>query len=66
MLLALIGYRTYIFSGLALLFTMVITGSAEGVFELAPFTLMICKMGLAAVLPLIPIFMRKAIEDMKK
>ena len=61
MLLFKPGNRTYILSALALLCAVLLQGDAQGVYTLAPMLRITLTMALTLILPLVPVFIRKAI-----
>ena len=60
------GSRTYILSGLALVMALLLQGEAQGVFTLNPMLEMVLTLGLTLVIPLVPIYIRKAITNMER
>ena len=59
----LTGYRTYIVSALCGVLAILIQADAQGVFVLAPLVKLTFNFLLVIMLPFIPIFLRKGIED---
>lgn len=57
------GTRTYILSVVALVMALALQGSAQGLITLAPMLKMGLSLGLTLVVPLIPVYIRKAITD---
>ena len=60
------GRRTYILSGLALVSALLLQAHAQGVLDLAPMVKLTLSFVLTVVAPLLPIFIRKAIEAIEK
>ena len=59
------GSRTYILSGLALLCALILQAESQGVLELAPLLKITLTFALTVILPLVPVFIRKAIAQMR-
>ena len=59
------GSRTYILSGLALLCALVLQAESQGVLHLAPLLKTTLTFALTLILPLVPVFIRKAIAQMR-
>ena len=59
------GNRTYILSGLALLCALILQAEGQGVLELAPLLKITLTFTLTVILPLVPVFIRKAIAQMR-
>ncbi|MFB0515822.1 MAG: hypothetical protein ACETWG_04350 [Candidatus Neomarinimicrobiota bacterium] len=59
------GTRTYILSGLALLSALLLQAHSQGVLSLAPMVKLLLTFVLTVVLPLVPVFIRKAIAAME-
>lgn len=66
MLTALIGNRTYILSILALVLALILQADTQGILVLVPMLKMTFAMVLTIIVPLIPVFMRVAVEKMRK
>ncbi|MCK4577808.1 MAG: hypothetical protein KAU50_03390 [Candidatus Marinimicrobia bacterium] len=64
MLLFKPGNRTYILSALSLIIAVLLQGDAQGVYTLAPLLRITLTMALTIMLPLVPVFIRKAIAAM--
>lgn len=63
MLKALVGYRTYIASVLACILAILIQADSSGIIHIAPMLRLVCDFLLVLIVPTIPIFLRKAIEN---
>jgi hypothetical protein len=59
------GNRTYILSGLALLCALVLQADSQGVLHIAPLLKITLTFALTVILPLVPVFIRKAIAEMR-
>lgn len=59
------GTRTYILAGVALVSALLLQAHAQGVLELAPMVNLILTFVLTVVLPLVPVYIRKAIAAME-
>ena len=59
------GTRTYILAGVALVSALLLQAHAQGVLELAPMVKLILTFVLTVVLPLVPVFIRKALAAME-
>jgi len=59
------GTRTYILAGVALVSALLLQANAQGVLVLAPMVKLILTFVLTVVLPLVPVFIRKAIAAME-
>jgi len=57
------GNRTIFLSVLAGLIAILLQADYSGVFELAPMLKLILQFGLTILLPLIPVYLRKGIQD---
>ena len=55
------GHRTYVLSVVALVCALLIQADSQGIFELAPMLRLILTMILTIIVPMIPVFIRKAI-----
>lgn len=60
------GTRTYILSILALVCALLLQAHTQGLITLNPMLKMSFTFGLTIVLPMIPLFLRKAIDSMKR
>jgi len=60
------GMRTYTLSVLAFIFAIILQADFQGIIELMPMMKLGLGMALAAILPLLPIFIRKAITNEAK
>ena len=60
------GNRTIILSVVALVLAMLLQADAQEVFTLAPMLKLIITFALTLVVPLLPLFIRKAISDAQK
>ena len=60
------GNRTLILSGVALFLAMVLQGDAQGIFTLSPMLKLTATFALTLVVPLLPVFIRKAISSTQK
>lgn len=60
------GNRTFILSGLALILAMLLQADSQGIFELAPLLRLMVTFALTLIVPLLPVFIRKAISDSQK
>ena len=60
------GSRTYILAGLALVMALLLQADSQGLFTLAPMLRMVLTLGLTLVIPLVPIYIRKAITNMER
>ena len=63
LLVGVVGYRTYIVSALCGIFAILIQADSQGAINLAPLVKLMFEFGLTIMLPLVPIFLRKGIED---
>jgi len=63
MLSFLIGNRTYVVSILAGILAILIQADSQGMVHLAPLIRLMFDFGLVLLLPMIPIFLRKGIND---
>lgn len=63
-MLKLVGYRTYIVSALCGIMAIMIQADVQGVLNLAPMVKLCMEFGLVVLLPFVPIFLRRGIEDM--
>lgn len=59
------GTRTYILAGVALVSALLLQAHAQGVLALAPMVKLILTFVLTVVLPLVPVYVRKAIAAME-
>ncbi len=57
------GNRTFIVSGLLLICALVLQGHSEGLYTLSPFIKMAFTFTMTALLPLVPVYIRKAIKS---
>lgn len=60
------GNRTITLSMIALVLALLLQADAQGIFNLAPMLQLIFTMGLTAIVPVIPIYIRKGIADAMK
>ena len=60
------GHRTYTLSVVALVCALLIQADSQGIFDLAPMLRLILTMVLTIIVPLLPVFIRKAIESSQK
>lgn len=60
------GNRTYILSVIALIMAVLLQADTQGIFVLAPMLRLIIVMILTIVVPMLPVFIRKAIEASQK
>ena len=60
------GSRTYILAVLALVMALLLQAGAQGLITLAPMLEMGLTLGLTLVVPLVPIYIRKAITNMER
>ena len=60
------GHRTYTLSVVALVCALLIQADSQGIFELAPMLRLILTMVLTIIVPMLPIFIRKAITASQK
>ena len=60
------GSRTYILAGLALVMGLLLQADSQDLFTLAPMLKMVLTLGLTLVIPLVPIYIRKAITNMER
>ena len=60
------GTRTYILSGVALVSALLLQAQAQGVLVLAPMVKIILTFVLTIVLPLVPVYIRKAIAAIEE
>ncbi len=60
------GSRTYTLSVAALLVALLLQGDAQGVFNLAPMLKLTLTMVLTIIVPLVPVYIRKAIQSTQK
>lgn len=65
MLSILVGYRTYIVSAIAGICAILLQLDADTAINLAPAMEMFLTLIMYLMLPLVPVFMRKAIEKMQ-
>ena len=56
------GNRTITLSVLALIMALLLQANAQGIFTLAPMLKLMLTMGITLIIPLIPVYIRKAIE----
>ena len=56
------GSRTYTLSVLALIVALLLQADAQGIFTLAPMLKLTLTMALTLIVPLVPIYIRKAIK----
>ena len=63
MLLKLVGYRTYISSAIVGILAVLLQADSQGILVLAPLVKITFSLGLAILLPTIPVFLRKAIDE---
>ena len=64
--LLLPGSRTYTLSVLVLVMALLLQADAQDVFTLAPMLKLVLTMGLTITVPLVPVFIRKALpKDFK-
>jgi len=59
----LTGYRTYIISALCGIVAILLQADSQGILHLAPLVELTMNFLLVIMLPFIPIFLRKGIED---
>ena len=57
------GQRTIILSVVAGLVAVLLQADYQGVFSLSPLLKLIMQLGLTVLLPMIPIYLRKGIND---
>jgi len=57
------GKRTITLSVFACILGVLIQADSQGILHLAPMIKLVFNMGLALVLPMIPVFLRKGIND---
>jgi len=60
------GNRTYTLSVAALILALLVQGDSQGFIELAPILKMACTMLLTIIVPMVPIFIRKALPTNKQ
>ena len=60
------GTRTYIISIIAMVCAMLLQAHTQGVITLNPMIKLTISFGLTILLPLIPVFLRKAIANLKQ
>ena len=60
------GSRTYILAVLALVMALLLQADSQKMFTLAPMLKMVLTLGLTLVVPLVPIYIRKAITNMER
>ena len=60
------GSRTYLLAVLALIMALLLQADSQGMFTLAPMLRMALTLGLTLVVPLVPIYIRKAITNMDR
>ena len=60
------GTRTYILSAVALVSALLLQAHAQGVLALAPLVKLTLAFILTVVAPLIPVFIRKAVEAIEQ
>ena len=60
------GSRTYILAVLALAMALLLQADSQGLFTLAPMLRLVLTLGLTLVIPLVPIYIRKAITNMER
>ncbi len=58
------GYRTYLSSFLVLATAVVLQGHAQGLYTLDPHTRVILMYALTILVPLVPVYLRKAIANL--
>jgi len=57
------GKRTFTLSILAGILAVLLQGDSQGFIDLAPMIKLIFELGLTLLLPMIPIYLRKGIEN---
>ncbi len=62
-MLLLKGKRTIILSVVAGLVAVLLQADYQGIFSLSPLLKLIMQLGLTVLLPMIPIYLRKGIDD---
>ena len=60
------GSRTYTLSVVALICALLIQADSQGIFELAPILRLALVMILTIIVPMLPVFIRKAIAASQK
>lgn len=63
LLSSLVGYRTYIVSALCGILAILIQADTQNVINLSPLIKLFFEFGLVIMLPFIPVFLRKGIND---
>ncbi len=57
------GQRTYILSGLVLVLALVLQADAQDTINLAPILKSTISLALTVIIPLVPVYIRKAIAN---
>jgi len=60
------GKRTYILSILAMIMAVLLQADSHGIFTLAPMLRLMIMMILTIIVPMLPIYLRKAIDASQK
>lgn len=60
------GNRTITLSVMGLIMAMLLQADSQGIFTLAPMLKIVITMGMTLIVPLVPIFIRKAIGNKVK
>ncbi len=59
------GQRTYILSALGLILAMLLQADAQDAINLAPMVKAVISLALTVVIPLVPVYIRKAIANVR-
>lgn len=57
------GQRTIVLSILAGLVAVLLQADYQGIFDMSPLIKLVLQLGLTVLLPMIPIYLRKGIDD---
>ena len=60
------GSRTYILAVVALVMALLLQADSQGIFTMGPMLRLMLTLGLTMVVPLLPIYLRKAITNLDR